>query len=356
MAAELDFGSDALASMFSVRQSPWHREGVLLAEAPGFTEALELARLDYEVNKVPTYWRSSSQRGQFVESSHAFLTVRTDRGTELGSVGPEYTPLQNRDAFQPIRPLVDAGVLQLETGGVLREGADAWLLGRFNVERFGPVIREVFADEVVPYILVANNHNGRRKARIAQTPIRVVCANTLDMVDQDIGRGINRAVAVRHVQGAGRRMVEAAEELLGAIIERYELLARQYRVLKSVTLTPTEFDALVLDPVAPDPRTKRGWTPSTPSGEAALERALGKRYEIRRLWTEGDGHAGDFSAWEAFNAFVQAVDHGTGLFPVKFERTRSLLDGRLRDLKRTCKNRLLDHAKTNRPTAAAIGR
>ena len=264
--------------------------------------------------------------------------------------------MQNRDAFQPIRPLVDAGVLELETGGALREGADAWILGRFNVERFGPVVREVFADQIVPYILVANNHNGRRKARIAQTPIRVVCANTLDMVDQDIGRGIGRSVAVRHVQGAERRMVEAAEKLLGAIIERYETLATQYRILKNVTLTPAEFDTLVLDPVAPDPRTNPDWTPSTPSAEAALERALGKRYEIRRLWTDGDGHTGDSSAWEAYNGLVQAVDHGTGLFPVRFERTRSLLDGRLRDLKRTCKHRLLDHAMTDRNTSGAIGR
>lgn len=356
MPGELDFGSDGRASMFSVRESPWHREGVLLEHAPGFEEALELARLDYEVAKASVYWRCDSRGGRLIESDHAFLTVRTDRGTELGSVGPEYTPLQNRGAFDPIRPLVDEGILKLETGGVLRGGADAWLLGRFDVEGFGPIVREVFADEIVPYILVANNHNGRRKARIAETPIRVVCANTLDMVDRDIGRGINRAVAVRHVQGAGRRMVKAAEELLGAIIERYESLARQYRVLKSVTLTPTEFDTLVLEPVAPDPRTKRSWTPSTPSAEAALERALGKRYEIRRLWTEGDGHAGDSSAWEAYNALVQAVDHGTALFPVRSERTRSMLNGRLRDLKRTCKKRLLDHAITARTTPGATGR
>lgn len=348
MPGELDFGSDGRASMFSVRESPWHREGVLLEHAPGFEEALELARLDYEVAKVGVYWRSDSRPRRLVESEHAFLTVRTDRGTELGSVGPEYAPLQNRDAFQPLRPLVDAGILKLETGGVLREGADAWLLGRFDVERFGPVVREVFADEIVPYILVANNHNGRRKARIAETPIRVVCANTLDMADHDLARGRGRSVGVRHVPGAGRRMIEAVEELLRAIIERYEMLAKQYRVLKRVTLEPAQFDALVLDPVAPDPRSRPGWTARTPSAEAALERALGRRFEVHRLWTEGDGHVGDLSAWEAYNAVVQAVDHGTALFTVRHERTRSLLDGRLRDLKRTCKHRLLDHAKTVR--------
>jgi hypothetical protein len=163
---------------------------------------LELARLDYEVAKASVYWRSDSRVGKLIESEHAFLTGRTDRGTELGSFGPEFAPLQNRDAFQPIRPLVDEGILKLETGGVLRKGADAWLLGRLDVERFGRIVQEVFSDEIVPYILVANNHAGRRKARIAETPIRVVCANTLDMADHGLARGRGRSVGVRHRGGS----------------------------------------------------------------------------------------------------------------------------------------------------------
>jgi hypothetical protein len=155
-------------------------------------------------------------------------------------------------------------------------------------------------------------------------------------------------VGVRHVPGAGRRMIEAVEELLGAIIERHETLAKQYRALKSVTLTPTEFDTMVLDPVAPDPRNKPGWDGRSASAVAALGRALHRRFEVHRLWTEGDGHIGDLSAWEAYNALVQAVDHGTTLFPVRLERTRSLLDGRLRDVKRSCKQRLLGHAAEQR--------
>lgn len=62
MPGDLDFGSDGRASMLSVRESPWHREGMLLEDTPGFEEALELARLDYEVVKVPTYWRLPSHR------------------------------------------------------------------------------------------------------------------------------------------------------------------------------------------------------------------------------------------------------------------------------------------------------
>jgi predicted DNA-binding transcriptional regulator AlpA len=41
---------------------------------------------------------------------------------------------------------------------------------------------------------------------------------------------------------------------------------------------------LVLDPVAPDPRTRPEWTAGPPSAEAALERALGKRCEQPTQW------------------------------------------------------------------------
>jgi hypothetical protein len=70
---------------------------------------------------------------------------------------------------------------------------------------------------------------------------------------------------------------------------------------------------------------------------------VARRVELRRLWTAGEGHVGDHSAWEPYNALVQAVDHSETLFPVRGERTRSLLDGHLGLLKRDCKLRLLRH-------------
>lgn len=332
--------------MFAVRRAAWHREGVLLDCAPGLDDALNVAGLDYEVVKVPAYWRrQAAGRGEsWIRSRHAFVTVRADRGEELGIVGRHYQPLQNRDAFEVIRPLIDNGVLALETGGALRNGTDAWLLGRFDVERFGPVVREVFADEVAPYLLVANNHSGRRNARIAETPIRVVCANTLELAERDLRDGRRRSVAVRHTRGAEVRIVEAADALLRAIIERYQVLAERYRLLKRTVLSRRAFKVLVLDPVAPDPRDDPGWRPENQQAQAAVERTLRRRAELSRLWTEGAGHRGDQSAWEAYNGLVQALDHRSDLFPTRRNRLRSLLDGQLRRTKRRCMARLLAHA------------
>ena len=50
MAHELAFENGA-AQMFSVRQTPWHREGHVLTAAPTYEEAIRLAGLDYPVEK-----------------------------------------------------------------------------------------------------------------------------------------------------------------------------------------------------------------------------------------------------------------------------------------------------------------
>lgn len=346
--------------MFSVGETPWHREGVVLAGAPTLEEALELGGLNFDVEKRRVFvpvpcapdhpaiagMDTAGRPYRLAESQNAFTVWRTDRDVELGAVGAGYTPIQNRSVFAVMEPLLDQGVLQLETGGSLREGADVWLLGRFDIERFGPVVREIFADEVIPFALFTNNHSGRRGAVVAETPIRVVCANTLGMAEHLMESGKSRAVNVRHTGDAELRVIEAAEELFGGIVERYETIAAQYRALKATHLTQIDFDALVLDAIAPDPRQLKSFNPDAKLAEVVLERALTKRAELTRLWTEGKGHVGDASAWEAYNGAVEALDHNAELWPTRAGswRTASLMDGQLRRMKDAVLSNLSRHA------------
>ena len=84
MPGELDFGADGRANVFVVGETAWHREGVVLPSSPGFDEALRLARLDYEVIKVPLYRpRTAPGTGKLIRTTTGYTTVRTDRDTEL---------------------------------------------------------------------------------------------------------------------------------------------------------------------------------------------------------------------------------------------------------------------------------
>ncbi|MQA89329.1 MAG: DUF932 domain-containing protein [Gemmatimonas sp.] len=276
MPAELAY-TDGTADFLEVGtgRSAWHREGHLIPHGRELTiaAALELIHGDYEVVRQPTFYAPDEAGIEIRQSRRAFLTVRSDTGQELGAVGPGYTVLQNRDAFRALEPLVDEGVVRLETGGVLRSGADIWMLGRFDIERFGLVVREVFADEVVPFALFSNNHSGRRTACVALTPIRVVCGNTLGFAERRGDSGTDRMIKISHTGEAATKMVEAAETLLGGLIERFEAVARQYRRLKATRLPEYLFTRLVLDEVAPDPRWRPNFNPEARTAELVLRRA-----------------------------------------------------------------------------------
>src|SRR5437016_3619789 len=112
---EIDF-SKGRAAMFSVRVPVWHQAETgakRLSFHPNSREALIEGGLDYEVVKVPTYRRVSGLPvpggTEYQENELAFSTVRADTGGELGMVGRDYTPLQNRDALAVFDPLIASG-------------------------------------------------------------------------------------------------------------------------------------------------------------------------------------------------------------------------------------------------------
>jgi phage/plasmid-like protein (TIGR03299 family) len=343
MAHELDSRADGTGAVFSVRQTPWHREGTVLRDAPTLEEALQVGGLDFEVEVRPLFVRSEPVPDvpsfTYVPAGNAAATVRIDCGSVLGIVTDRYQPLQNRDAFGVLEPLLDAGLASLETGGALRGGRDVWMLVRFNVT--SPIVREVFADEVIPYGLISNNHSGQRKVMVQETPVRVVCANTLSLALGDR----SRALGVRHTASVEARTVEAARQLWSGLIERYERAARQYQVLKARHIDAALFRRLVLDVASPiSPKLAGGNL--TPRQEGARSRVVARRLRIRELWTEGTGHSGDLSMWEAYNAVAESIDHDAQLWRVRGPRTAALLDGRLREIKGRVLANLLSAARS----------
>jgi phage/plasmid-like protein (TIGR03299 family) len=321
------------ASFFSVNETAWHGEGEVLTEAPTLDEGIAIARLGYEVEKRPTTFTCTTPDGDTYQktSDSAFVIVRKDTQTELGAVGANYVPVQNVDAFRVLEPLLDTGVARLETGGVIRNGADAWLMIRWDLAKFGPIVREIFADEVVPFGLLANNHNGRRGILLQDTNIRVVCANTLGFAESTT----ERRIVVKHSAQGMDRIIDAAQTMWHGVIERYEVLAQQYATLRATMITQDQFNSLVLDEVAPHPVNNPKFNPDAKLAEVVVERAERKRAALQDAWLNGKGHTGEQNAWYAYNGAVEVLDHNRDLFPTKGGawRTASLLDGALKQTK-----------------------
>lgn len=345
MAARLDTFTEGTAAgvgrMVYAGQTPWHRDGLALTPDQQADYAYVAGLMDYPLEKLPYY--RPGDAGEMVRAEDSFYVQRRDTGKVLGSVGSDYEVVPNPVAFEVLKPLVDQGVAKIETAGVLREGADAWLLTRWDLSKFGPTVQEVFGDELLPYATVMVNHSGRRGILLGQTAIRLCCSNTLGLAERESEQtgSARRWVSVNHRAGARVRLVEAAQELFGGLVDRFEVMAKQYRVLKATRLNEDTFARLVLDVVAPDPRALANWNPDAKLAAAVVERALRKRAECRRLWTDGIRHSGDFSAYEAYNGAVELLDHNRDLFPTRAGcyRTASLLTGALAETK----NRVLDN-------------
>lgn len=340
MAHELEV-IDGQASMISVRQTPWHQLGHVLPDAPSFEEMMTLARLDYTVELRELFYRRDIREGEYIDvPSGARAIVRSDNHVELGVATEKYTPVQNREAFAVLEPLIDAELATVETAGVLRNGADAWALIAFNPEKMGPAWQGMNAkgDVVLPYGLVATNHSGRRGVMLKNTPVRVVCANTLGMAEA----GRETQGIVYHRANATDRLVTLAQDIFASTYEAYETTALAYTKLRSTLITARQFEQAILDVIAPLPTPGPRFDPSSRMAQTVLARVTEKRETLHRLWMSGTGQDGTPSAWAAYQSVTEALDHNVDdRWNTRGERPASLLDGPLAQAKRKVLDNLM---------------
>ena len=135
-------------TMFYTRTAPWHGLGTRVLEAPTSSAALSLAGLDWKVVQKPVF----TADGLFISGFKANV----------------------RDAFAFTDELLGEGVTY-ETAGSLQNGRRTWILAKLP-QRY--IIR---GDEIDPYLVFMNSHDGTGAIKAAMTPVRVVCQNTLNL-------------------------------------------------------------------------------------------------------------------------------------------------------------------------------
>jgi len=366
MAHELDFNEmTGEAAMISRIETAWHRLGIVFDPSKGemdLDSALRLAGLDWKVKKVNHFiWDEIA--GIHKPSDDAFSIVRQDRQEVVGTVGSFYHPLQNEEAFGVLRPLLESGVARIETAGSLRGGKQVWMLVRFDVET---ILRKaieaggdesllgLLVDENLPYGLFTNDHSGGARARIKETAVRVVCANTYGMSMNADEQGTS--VEITHGKNVAESYKAAAQLMLNGVGQRFAALAQARQAMKVTILRDylgwgeRPFQRLVLDQVAPVAHleAKILRRDDNPHTRTALEKANRVREEVRQLWTDGKGHEGDGSAWEAFQGAVEWIDHGQSSVKGKEnrdeKRAESLHGGHLNGLKSRIARKLFAYA------------
>lgn len=191
-------------TMFYQGEVPWHGLGREVAECPTSEDALRLAGLDWDVISTPVMVNDK-------ELPEYKANVRSSDGSILGIVSDRYKIVQNRDAFAFVDDILKSGApVTFNTAGSLADGKRTWLLANLPPTR-------ILGDDVVPYLVFTNGHDGKHPVSVCMTPTRVVCQNTLNAAL----KGAKRTWSFRHMGDIESRKQEASETLQ---------LANQYTV------------------------------------------------------------------------------------------------------------------------------
>jgi phage/plasmid-like protein (TIGR03299 family) len=297
--------SHEVETMFSgSNQRPWHGLGTILPGRLTTAEAIVAAGLDWSVELHEV--QAKMPDGTLLPVPDRRAVVRDTDRRVLGTVGLGYSPLQNRDAFAIVEPLVAASEGVWETAGSLWGGRAVWALaklpGEIVVRRPGGI-----EDPVKGYLLVTNRHDGTQAVQIKLTPIRVVCRNTLGQAL--VGGSLN----IRHTAGVVERVRDASEQL-GLVNKLTAELGEAFNAMAATNLT----DAQALTYFR---RTLREWaTPVELSEEDAVRddvetvESLSRRLnKVLDLYESGRGaELSRGTAWGAYNAVTELIDHETG--------------------------------------------
>lgn len=222
--------------MFVGRERPWHGLGTMVEEAPDSREALIAAGLDWDVVQRPVF----TQDG--VKVPGYFANVRQQDGSILGVVTSRYKVVQNRDAFAFTDALLGDGV-RYATAGSLMGGRKTWILAKL------PTRYIIQGEQILPYLVFSNTHDGSGAIKIAMTPIRVVCNNTLNLALDTA----DRSWSIHHTGDIAAKLEDARETLFMAEDYMNEL-GKGFEDLSRKRLTDAAVDEYIKEllPIADD--------------------------------------------------------------------------------------------------------
>jgi phage/plasmid-like protein (TIGR03299 family) len=269
----------------------------VVESAPTPTEALELARLRWNVEQMPLV--AVGEGGERIGLETHVANVRSDTREPLAVVTSGYKPVQNGTLASIAHDLaMDGDVVRVESAASIQGGRKVWFLLRgesFNVRG---------SDEVRPYILLANAHDGTQALRAICTSVRVVCRNTLNLALSRSAKGVG--YSFRHTSNVGVR-VDEIRSALGLYQKSLEFTTKAIETLAARDVNSEQvqaffteayqrdFDAIPANPKTEEEKGKR---------ERAIDayRAFARRFDRERP-------VAGATLWNTLNAYTGWVQH-----------------------------------------------
>ena len=144
-----------------------------ISDPSDYQDILNQTDLDWNVEVTDGIGAKTSS-GEPVYTSQKCATVRTDNNRVLGIVGPNYKVVQNSELALMAHRLHGRGVSVVH-GGAIANGERVFLglkMPSFGVGHYG--------DEVQPYTILVNGHDGKNATLGMATTRRPICDNVLN--------------------------------------------------------------------------------------------------------------------------------------------------------------------------------
>ena len=296
MAHELET-QNGVVSFASFREPAWHNLGTVFDTEKNTNEMLVAANLNnwnvrLEDLEIPSSLVSDKQY-QYVVRTNPTDKSQTD---VLGIVGERYVPLQNEDLFSFGDNILDGGG-RWETAGSIRGGRVVF--GSLALERETVLDPNGVADVVKTYLLINTSHDGSIAIQASITPVRVVCANTLNVALNRTKKkdGVKQSFKIRHTQTAEGK-ITVARQALGMANSYMDEFDKMAHAMIAKEISAKDFNDIILAAYPkPDKDTK-----------GAI-----KKWE-NKVDTINDIYTGEFNgmiagnAWGAFNALTERLD------------------------------------------------
>lgn len=280
----------AVESFASFREPAWHGLGTVFDhEVTSAREMLKLANLDnwnvrLEDIELPENYTSSKLN---------FLVVRdhpiNGNPDVLSVVGERYQTLQNEDLFAFGDYLLDGA--RWETAGSLKNGRVVF--GSLALERETVLDPNGVSDVVKTYLLVNTSHDGSVAVAASITPVRVVCANTLNVAL----KGTKQSFKMRHTSTLDGRIASAREALglANSYMDEFDKMAKE---LFEKEITKATFDKIVATAYPMPDKDKKG----------AFKKWENKIDLLEELYVADTNKMINKTAWGAYNTLTERLD------------------------------------------------
>lgn len=178
----------------NIRTATWEAVGSNISAATSVEEALKISGLDYIVEKVPVFLEDGTP------IPGAFCTKKEGTNDTFGVVGSQFEIIQNQEALSFVDNLVSEGLTFVKAG---ENHKMLYLIGKL------PSI-EALGDEVTPYLIFQNSHNGSTTLKATIAPLRIVCQNQFNLTFR---KAVNK-ISLRHTKSIKGRLHTAQQVLL----------------------------------------------------------------------------------------------------------------------------------------------